>query len=222
MTPLVIYCDASAPHCDDPNDAARAGWGAVFVRGDKVIDEASGELPRMESVVAEFKAVRLALEHAVRARFTACGTVIVASDCDAVERYLAPRGNLRRKELAALAAGIRRIAAAADVFLVVSWVKGHNGIGDAHSRFNNRADRLAKQASGALPSDEQIARLAAAKQAANDAKMQERSRRAKEQRAARRAKEIAEAEQRRAEQGDSYQRRIARAVARAAELEGRP
>lgn len=180
MNPLVIYCDASAPHNRDPNDDARSGWGAVFVRGGRIIGEASGELPRIASVAAEFKAVRCSLDHALAKRFVRHGySVIVASDCAAVEQYLTPgRSWNSRIELAALALGIRRVADTAGLALVATWVKGHNGGEPVHGKHNARADRLARQAAGVIPTDEEML----ASEEANRERMRERSRQAAEAR----------------------------------------
>lgn len=152
--PLVIYCDASAPH-PQGDESHLAGWGAVFVRGGKVVGEAKGELPRMASVAAELKAVRHSLEHAIGLGLCSGETVIVASDCDAVEKYVGgvfrrEKGRPMRPELLTIAEGIRRVAEKAELELVATWVKGHCPREEIHGRHNARADRLSREASGAF------------------------------------------------------------------------
>lgn len=214
--PLVIYCDASAPHALTTKEDARSGWGAVFVREGKVIAEAKGPMNRMESTVAELKAVRNSLEHALAQRLARPGSsVIVASDCSAVECYLAENNAVaKRKELAALAEGIRRVATKADVVLIATWVKGHRAAAPTHGAHNARADRLSKQAAGVLPSDAEMERKRLDANEKNRAKMREVSRAVAEARAARKAENLAEQARLRAD-------RLQRACARAAQLEGR-
>ena len=184
--PLVIYCDASAPH-PKATTATASGWGAVFVRNGKALAEASGAMPPMESVVAEFKAVRYALEHALREGLCACETVIVASDCDSVEKYLTGQVRSARVELAALAEGIRRVSVKAKLTLVATWVKGHRPGAAVHGRHNARADRLAKVASGARLDDAALAAKRAEAHRLNEEKMRRESLKAAEAR--RQAKE---------------------------------
>jgi ribonuclease HI len=213
MSALVIYCDASAPHPHSPDDT-KSGWGAVFVRDGKVVGEAKETMARMESVVAELKAARYALEHAVRHKLCSAGeTVIVASDCDAVERLLSGRPSKVRPrvELVALAEGVARVAVKADLTLVATWVKGHAKATPVHGKHNARADRLAREASGAVAARQ---RKAAESRRANDERQRAESDKLK-------AEKRAEAEKRKREALSSRELRFQRIAERVAQLEGR-
>jgi len=150
VTAVVIYCDASvAKHVAPP----LVGWGAVIVRNDVVI-EASGCLPWTHGAhtpLAEIMAARLALEFALDRIVHSGDAVFIASDCDAVERYVLRRPKYPIQSYVNESARIERLARRRCLDLTVAHVKGHNGNNadvDPHTRFNSRADKLARIACG--------------------------------------------------------------------------
>lgn len=143
------YADASF-HPQSKN----GGWGA-WCRDDETRVLASGPTPSWcqisndAEMVAVCKAVEVALTHLDRVK---ANIMVIKTDCQAVARWfgwnVGLRANLPRSpENLSLLLATYEAVEAAEVKLVVTWVKGHNGTGDTKSYLNTQVDQMARRAS---------------------------------------------------------------------------